>query len=178
MKLNLFVIYIGGAHEKSLIELHDMRFVVAEHIEQTYEALRQQWWGIPESLHLDAWGKLKHVDGYRIEIKKAPRAAPHAKQLYFLNLGGYDRTQFTECHRNVFVVAHNPQEAKIQAKLKIAHWTKPHTDNQFEVDNIVNVAQCLRDQGYQIYLEQSDLSMTDFEFTCDYVPIGNPVHCE
>ena len=44
--MKLFVIYIGGTHEKSLIELHDMRFVVANTIEETYDALRQSWWGI------------------------------------------------------------------------------------------------------------------------------------
>ena len=45
-RMKLFVIYIGGTHEKSLIELHDMRFVVANTIEETYDALRQSWWGI------------------------------------------------------------------------------------------------------------------------------------
>lgn len=50
--MKLFAIYIGGAHKKSLIELHDMRFVIANTIEETYDTLRQSWWGIPASLHL------------------------------------------------------------------------------------------------------------------------------
>lgn len=36
-KKKLFIIYIGGSHEKAFIELHDMRFVIAETIEDTYE---------------------------------------------------------------------------------------------------------------------------------------------
>jgi hypothetical protein len=43
--MKLFVIYIGGTHEKALIELHDMRFVIADKIEDTYPALRNSWWG-------------------------------------------------------------------------------------------------------------------------------------
>lgn len=27
--MKLYIIYVGGAHERSFIELHDMRFVVA-----------------------------------------------------------------------------------------------------------------------------------------------------
>ncbi len=53
---NLFVIYIGGSHEGALIELHDMRLIISDTIENAYETLRKSWWGTPESLHLDAWG--------------------------------------------------------------------------------------------------------------------------
>ena len=51
--MNLFVIYIGGQTEKSLIELHDMRFIIAPKIEDTYDELKKSWLGTPESLHLD-----------------------------------------------------------------------------------------------------------------------------
>lgn len=70
--MKLFVIYIGGAHEKSLIELHDMRFVVANTIEETYDTLRQSWWGTPASLHLDAWGVLDYADNQRSNCVSTP----------------------------------------------------------------------------------------------------------
>jgi hypothetical protein len=54
MFMHLFVIYIGGAHEKAFIELHDMRFVIAEKIEDSFDILRKTWWGTKESLHLNA----------------------------------------------------------------------------------------------------------------------------
>ena len=41
--MELFVIYIGGIHPKAFIELHDMRFVIAEKIEDTYEELKNSW---------------------------------------------------------------------------------------------------------------------------------------
>jgi hypothetical protein len=34
---NLFVIYIGGSCKGSLIELHDMRLIISDTIENTYE---------------------------------------------------------------------------------------------------------------------------------------------
>ena len=37
--MKLFAIYIGGTHEKALIELHDMRFIIAENIKDTYELI-------------------------------------------------------------------------------------------------------------------------------------------
>jgi len=41
--MNLFVIYIGGGHKDALIELHDIRIVIAKTIEDTYESLRTSW---------------------------------------------------------------------------------------------------------------------------------------
>ncbi len=49
----LFVIYIGGSHEKSFIEMYDMQFMVANPIEETYDELRKSWRGTSKSLHLE-----------------------------------------------------------------------------------------------------------------------------
>lgn len=38
---NLFVVYIGGSYEGAFIELHDMRFIVSDTIENTYDALKK-----------------------------------------------------------------------------------------------------------------------------------------
>jgi len=51
--MKLFAIYLGGKTETSLIEVHDVRFVIAEKMEDAYDTLRSEWWGVPESLHLD-----------------------------------------------------------------------------------------------------------------------------
>jgi len=45
--MNLFVIYVGGKTETSLIEVHDIHFALGEKIEDTYDQIRNQWWGIP-----------------------------------------------------------------------------------------------------------------------------------
>ena len=41
------------------------------------------------------------------------------KKLYFINLGGYDKTQFTELHKNVFIVADNEHQAKIAGQFAL-----------------------------------------------------------
>lgn len=169
--MKLFVIYVGGATKTSLIELHDMRFVMAQSIEQTYDALRNTWWGTAESLHLDAWGELIYADGYDIAVQPKANSGLVQEKLYFLNLGGYDSKQFTELHHNVFVIAQDKQTAKLKAKAQIQHWEVPHTDSNFEIENIISVGECLEKSGYDLVLTKTD-NPKAFVFTCKYTPIG------
>ncbi|WP_454784636.1 DUF1543 domain-containing protein [Legionella sp. WA2024007413] len=168
--MNLFVIYIGGSHSNSLIELHDLRFLVANSIEDTYEGLRKSWWGIPKTLHIDAWGILKYADGYRIQVSQE-QSEDHSNKLFFVNLGGYDKTQFTELHKNIFVVAGNELEAKQKALIQISDWQSPHRDYLYEVDHLLNVNSLLKNEGYYLHLNKQ-VDSQPFEFTCCYTPIG------
>lgn len=165
---NLFVIYIGGSCVGSLIELHDMRLIISDTIENTYEALRKSWWGTPESLHLDAWGTLKWADGYTIRIADELTQQQDNKRLYFVNLGGYDSKQFTELHKNIFVVAENEQDAKAKAVKSISEWESPHRDYLFDVDKILDVNQLLHNKLILTPCAEGK----NFDFTCKYVPIG------
>lgn len=167
----LFVIYIGGAHEHSLIELHDMRFVIAHCIEDTYETLRQSWWGIPESLHVDAWGILDYVDGYHIHVSDTP-SVPNDQQLYFVNLGGYDRTQFMELHKNVFVVAQDAHQAKQKAIQQISAWDSPHRDYCHQIDAAINLSHLISTQHSYYFLLNEGHDKKPFNFVCHYTSIG------
>jgi hypothetical protein len=118
---NLFVIYVGGNTETSLIEVHDIHFAIGKTIEDTYDQIRQQWWGTLKSLHLDAWGALKCVDGYNLTLTTDP-VTDQTVKLFFVNLGGYDYNEFTELHKNIFVVAKDADEAKMKAKMTVSHW--------------------------------------------------------
>lgn len=169
--MNLFVIYIGGKHEKGMIELHDMRFIVANTIEETYEVLRKSWWGTSESLHLDAWGILHFADGYEIQLSDQP-ADSSTEKLYFVNLGGYDPKQFTELHENMFVVAQNEMDAKQKAVQQVQHWQMPHRDNLYEVENSIHLNDFIaQDKKMYVHLKKSSTNKP-FEFTCLYTPIG------
>lgn len=168
--MKLFVIYIGGAHEKSLIELHDMRFVVANTIEETYETLRKSWWGIPSSLHLDAWGVLNYADGHNILISDCPPQNVMNK-LYFVNLGGYDKHQFTELHKNTFVVATDEHQAKQKAVRQVSEWESPHRDYLHEVDTVLDLSNLLTRQNHYLHLIETK-NKSPFDFTCCYTPIG------
>ncbi|WP_454783590.1 DUF1543 domain-containing protein [Legionella sp. WA2022007384] len=168
--MNLFVIYIGGSHPDSLIELHDLRFIVANSIEDTYDALRKSWWGIPKSLHIDAWGILNYADGYGIQISQE-QSEDRGNKLFFVNLGGYDKKQFTELHKNIFVVAANEFEAKQKALTQISDWESPHRDYLYEVDNLLNINSLLKNEGYYVHLNKQ-VELKPFDFTCCYNPIG------
>lgn len=164
----LFVIYIGGGHKNALIELHDMRLIAAERIEDTYEVLRRSWWGEAKTLHLDAWGVLEYADGYKIILKDRP-PINNFKKLYFVNLGGYDSKQFTELHRNIFVVAEDEKAAKARALKTVQAWQVPHRDYLFEAEKIIEVNKLI--SNLYIHLEESNI-IEEFVFTTKYVPIN------
>ena len=59
---------LGGKAEKANIELHDVRWVVGSKIEDTYDTLRNGWFGSTKGLHIDSYKRIKYVDGYRINL--------------------------------------------------------------------------------------------------------------
>jgi len=148
--MKLFAFYVGGETATSNTELHDMRFAVGERMEDCFDSLRKQWWGTPESLHIDCWTELTHSDGHAIELR-AEAFAGNGK-LFFVNLGGYDMAQFTELHSNIFVVASDKTEAKKRALATVNHWMKPHRDALFEVEHIIGLAEVAAPYGLHIHL--------------------------
>ena len=44
---------LGGKAKKANIELHDVRWVVGSNIEDTYDALRKDWFGSSKGLHIE-----------------------------------------------------------------------------------------------------------------------------
>lgn len=165
----LFAVYVGGMIEGCHVELHDVRFVIGERIEDCYDDLKAQWWGLSETLHLDAWGALTWADGYHIDLVDAPQADD--VKLYFVNLGGYDRRLFTELHENVFVVAENPREAKQRALRRIQDWFSPHRDAVKEIETVIDVAAATGAAQRFIRLSK-DYKSEPFDFETRYVPIG------
>lgn len=163
----LFMVLVGGQTQGAHIELHDMRFVVGETIKHTYETLRNEWWGDPDTLHIDVWGEVKQVDGYNIRL--LPEEYKGREKLYFVNLGGYEKTLFDEVHRNVLKVATSQEKAKALARAEITHWHMLHKDNLFEVENILPLTSF---GGFHVHLEKA-AEIIPFAFHCRYTPISN-----
>ncbi|MDO9370836.1 MAG: DUF1543 domain-containing protein [Sphingopyxis sp.] len=166
--MKLFAIYIGGEMEGANIELHDMRFVVAPSITETYDELRRQWWGIPKSLHIDCWAEIDHADGYDITLCPEPFAGP--ERLYYVNLGGYVAGEFLEKHKNVFVVADGIPKAKSRALKSVTGWREPHRDEMYEAEQAFAIGDAGAMERLHIHLTPSTLAK-DLQFTCDYTPI-------
>ena len=55
----LYLVVLGGRAKKANIELHDVRWVVGTKIEDTYDTLRNDWFGSKEGLHIDSYKKIK-----------------------------------------------------------------------------------------------------------------------
>ena len=167
--MKLFAVYIGGEMPSSHIELHDMRFVPAERIEDTYDTLREQWWGTPDSLHIDGWAEITRTDGYTVSLR--PERCAGEEKLYFVNLGGYDPAQFTELHENVFVVGATESKAKVKALKKVRHWQSFHRDFMYEAEKIFDLQSAINGTGLYIHLEKTD-DESPPPFTCYYQPVG------
>lgn len=162
----LFAFYIGGQIPGCHLELHDLRFAVGANVEDCYPALKAQWWGMPASLHLDAFGALDWADGWRIELADGKHEQP--EKLFLVHLGGYDPKQFTELHDNRFIVAEDARAAKQKALAQIDNWVSPHRDAVLDVDSVVDVAGAA---GRSLRLVR-DAQENPFQFEARYVPIG------
>jgi len=166
--MKLFAVYIGGEHPRANIELHDMRFVVASSISETYDELRKQWWGTPDSLHVDCWAELDHADGYDIELKPEPFAG--VEKLYYVNLGGYDESDFLERHKNVFVVAATLAEAKTRALRANRGLKQLHRDDLYEAEQAFCLADAVGEQRLYIHLVPNAVAR-NVAFTCKYTSL-------
>ena len=66
----LFLVVLGGRTSSSHIELHDVRWVIGEGIQDTFPQLRKEWFGLAKGLHIDSYLEIRFVDGYQVLIEK------------------------------------------------------------------------------------------------------------
>ena len=121
MNLSLFIVVLGGRSVKSNIEIHDVRWVLGETIEDTFPELRKQWIGKKSGLHIDSYKCIKYIDGYEIVLSKSDKdslISPKTEdlKLWFVNLGGYNPQKMYEEHEFNLIVAKKAIEAKKKAK--------------------------------------------------------------
>ncbi len=144
----LFLVVLGGRAKKANIELHDVRWVVGSKIEDTYDTLRKDWFGSPKGLHIDSYKKIRSIDGYKINLiysekKKINKNNLNKKQLWFVNLGGYESGSMQERHEFGLVVAEDSLEAKKLAKSKwLFGCRKIHKDDLVSLRMISDVDDC------------------------------------
>lgn len=165
--MKLFAIYIGGEHPSAHIEVHDIRFIVAETIRDTHAQLRAEWWGAPGTLHIDCWAEISQADGYAVRLLPGPSTG--AEKLWFVNLGGYDGRDFAEQHKNLFVVAASMKEAKARAMAAIPDWRDGHRDDIYEAELAFALDSKIGDRLH-IHLTPIEDSAAP-RFTCRYTPL-------
>ena len=149
----LYLVVLGGRAKKANIELHDVRWVVGSRIEDTYDTLRKDWFGSPKGLHIDSYKKIKHIDGYKINLINFERDKIDAKQLekknkskkylWFVNIGGYNPTSMQEKHEFGLVAASTKLEAKNIAKSKwLIGSKKKHIDDLSSLEMLISCDDC------------------------------------
>ncbi|WP_440055150.1 DUF1543 domain-containing protein [Pseudoalteromonas sp. T1lg65] len=132
--MKLFIVYLGGRIQGCHIEMHDVRFVVANSIEETYPKLKQQWVGDKNNVHMDSYTIIEHADGYAIELVEEP--VIQSQKLFFVNLGGYKPGSLAEIHDFDLFVASSADEAKERAKAKLLNgYSHIHKDDLHDVDD-------------------------------------------
>jgi len=149
----LFLVVVGGRSPKANIELHDVRWVIGSKIEDTFDQLRNDWFGSYNGLHIDSYKKIESIDGYKINLRNKENNEPKNKifkkekfpnkKLWFVNIGGYDPSSMQEKHEFGFVVASSPSEAKNKAKSKwLIDCKKKHKDDIYAVKSLTDVDDC------------------------------------
>ena len=170
MQQRLYLVLLGGKHAKANVEVHDVIPVVTHRLDDCYEYLKNQWFGLKKGLHVDGWMQVNGVNyngkSYRIEFTDQAEINPTLK-LFFINLGAYLPDQFGEIHKYVVVAGHSVAEAKAQGKLAIEKaWFKPHTDAIVDVDACILLQQI---EGQYIRLVEDDYPANSF--MNDYIVI-------
>lgn len=151
--MQLFMVYLGGRVTGCHIEMHDVRFVIGEKIEDCFSKLKQQWVGDKNQVHMDSYVKVNYVDGYQITVSE--EAQKSDKKLYFVNLGAYTPEQLAEQHAFGLFVAASAEEAKFRAKTSLlVGMPHQHKDNLYDVDDCFAID--LFDQQHQIQLTPTD----------------------
>ena len=149
----LFLVVVGGRSPKANIELHDVRWVIGSKIEDTFDQLRNDWFGSDNGLHIDSYKKIDSIDGYKINLINKESREPQNKiskkgrisnkKLWFVNIGGYDPNSMQEKHEFGLVVASSFSEAKNKAKSKwLIDCKKKHKDEIYVVEDFTDVDDC------------------------------------
>ena len=154
LKVNfLYLVVLGGRAEKANIELHDVRWVVGSKIEDTYDTLRKDWFGSSKGLHIDSYKKIQYIDGHKINLinieknkigkKQFVKEIIPKKNLWFVNIGGYDPTSMQEKHEFGLVIASSKLEAINIAKSKwLIGCKKKHKDDVASLENLSTLDDC------------------------------------
>jgi hypothetical protein len=141
------MISLGGKAMGCNIEVHDIQFAVAGHIDETVELLKRRWYGLDEKLHMDSYKVIDGADGYSIRLTKERPAGNN--KLYFVHFGGYKADFTQELHDIGFFVGENEKEIKerAQKEYQVAD-IENHVDSLILVESVI-----LSPEGEKYYIE-------------------------
>ena len=141
-------------------EQHDVTFAVGVDSIKDCQKQLANFWPEGNGLHVDAYVKVLQVGEYGIHIVPEDdihQTTVEGMKLFCVNLGTYDKNLFEELHKKILVVARTAGEATKIAKQdpfltgsSPIGKGKPHVDNVFDADDVMNVADHI--PGYRVVI--------------------------
>ncbi len=104
--LKLFMVLLGSKPLKRTVEQHDYFFGIAESLQELVPQMHEFWPEAGSSLHIDGWREVTLVEGYAVDVvpKTDTTETRDVKQLFFINLGGYQSGKLEEQHYTLLTV--------------------------------------------------------------------------
>ena len=181
--LKLFMILLGCKPEGRHTEQHDVFFSIGKSLADLKPAIAAFWPEAKGKIHIDAWREVHSVDGYSLKIIPATQpVAPNAKKLFFINLGGYKKSEFDELNYKMLVVSDTLADAGRQAKETAFYkhtgfeGAVSHIDDKYgvDVDDVFNVADVLPETFKNRFRVQITIGGNDpeDEFHLGYLPLN------
>lgn len=159
--MNLYMVSLGGKAKGCNIEVHDVQFVAAEHIDETIELLRKHWYGLGTKLHMDSYKQIKGADGYSLQLTK--EKPEDNKQLYFVHFGGYRADSTQELHDIGLYVGDNDTIIKERAQVEFQV-----ADIENHVDSLVPVERVILSASGETFFIKLSESMEEFDRIPDW----------
>jgi hypothetical protein len=159
--MNLYMVSLGGKVKGCNVEVHDVQFVAANHIDETVEVLKKVWYGAPEKLHMDSYKVITGAEGYTVRLTK--EKPDSNKQLYFVHLGGYKNDSTQELHDISLLIGESEQKTKERALVELQA-----ADIENHVDSIVNVENCMLSTDGETYFIELCESYNHFDTRPDW----------
>lgn len=159
-EFKLFMVLLGANPKGRIVEQHDYFFGIAASLKDLVPAIREAWPEAGNTIHVDGWREINHVDGYSVQIiLKSEKSKDDNKRLFFINLGGYQSGELKETHHIMLTV----QDGRLPAvkesmktlfykanSIKGAH---AHIDEKFgiDVDDVYRIEDLLSSELKELY---------------------------
>lgn len=165
--MKLFYIILGATPKGRNIEQHDVFFGIGESLKDLIPAMKTFWPEAKGKIHIDCYQEVKFADGFEVKIVEKDSKVSE-KQLFFINLGGYQQGKFEELHQQYLMVGKSM--AEIIRRVKKTDFYKnmgfknaeSHIDDKHgvDIDDIFKVNDILplkMKEKYSIILEKSEI---------------------
>ncbi|MCJ8211576.1 DUF1543 domain-containing protein [Mucilaginibacter sp. RS28] len=103
--VKLFMVLLGSKGPGRTVEQHDFFFGIGHTLKELVPQMHQFWPEAGDTLHIDGWREITHVDGYAVSVIPADQPnTGNTKRLFFVNLGGYLTGKLEEQHYTLLMV--------------------------------------------------------------------------